>query len=124
MISLFNISVTGDTTMAASAREVHKYLEVREPFSTWWSQLLKYKFHEEDYRDRIIMKNMLIESNWSMWDGPNGDADLSLYMVKQIALMTNNDKGLVLYDHIDDYERNILHANDAITEKYSRQPRF
>lgn len=68
-----------------SARDLHKFLEVKTPYDKWFPRMCEYGFTEQ-----IDFSTFLSESTGGR---PAQDAQLTIEMAKELCMLQRNDKG-------------------------------
>ena len=86
LIKIENKEVGNETIQTASARELHKFLEVTERFSSWMERQFQYGF--EEGVDYLGCKVFNTQANQELQD-----YYLSLDCAKEIAMLQKSDKG-------------------------------
>ena len=86
LIKIENKEVGNETIQTTSARELHKFLEVTERFSSWMERQFQYGF--EEGVDYLGCKVFNTQANQELQD-----YYLSLDCAKEIAMLQKSDKG-------------------------------
>lgn len=85
MNKLLKINTTDSERITVSARELHKALEVNTDFNHWFTRMCEYGF--EDGKD---FATFLSESTGGR---PSQDAQITVDMAKEIAMLQRTEKG-------------------------------
>lgn len=85
MNELLKINTTDSERITVSARELHKALEVNTDFNHWFTRMCEYGF--EDGKD---FATFLSESTGGR---PSQDAQITVDMAKEIAMLQRTEKG-------------------------------
>lgn len=85
MNELLKINITDSERITVSARELHKALEVNTDFNHWFTRMCEYGF--EDGKD---FATFLSESTGGR---PSQDAQITVDMAKEIAMLQRTEKG-------------------------------
>lgn len=85
MNELLKINTTNSERITVSARELHKALEVNTDFNHWFTRMCEYGF--EDGKD---FATFLSESTGGR---PSQDAQITVDMAKEIAMLQRTEKG-------------------------------
>lgn len=85
MNELLKINTTDSERITVSARELHKALEVKTQFKDWFPRMCEYGF--EDGKDFC---SFLSESTGGR---PSQDAQITVDMAKEIAMLQRTEKG-------------------------------
>ena len=85
MNELLKINTTDSEHITVSARELHKALEVNTDFNHWFTRMCEYGF--EDGKD---FATFLSESTGGR---PSQDAQITVDMAKEIAMLQRTEKG-------------------------------
>lgn len=85
MNELLKINTTDSERITVSARELHKALEVSTDFNHWFTRMCEYGF--EDGKD---FTTFLSESTGGR---PSQDAQITVDMAKEIAMLQRTEKG-------------------------------
>lgn len=85
MNELLKINTTDSERITVSARELHKALEVNTDFNHWFTRMCEYGF--EDGKD---FATFLSESTGGR---PSQDAQITVEMAKEIAMLQRTEKG-------------------------------
>lgn len=68
-----------------SARELHEFLEVKDPYRNWFSRMCEYGFEEsKDFR------TFLCETSGGR---PKHDAEITIDMAKELCMLQRNERG-------------------------------
>lgn len=87
MNELLKINYEADR-ITLSARELHKFLEIKTEFAKWMHRMCEYGFSKDvDYR--VIVKN---DEN-PLGGRPSTDYEITIDMAKEIAMIQRNEKG-------------------------------
>lgn len=90
MNKLVKVTTSENGEQLVSARELHKYLDVKKKFSSWWEQYENMFVDNEDYTR--VPQSYLVESG----NGANrlyDDLALKLDIAKHISMLTKTPKG-------------------------------
>ena len=91
MNELFNVTTNGDK-LTLSARELHKELNIAGRFSRWFEQMSEYGFEENvDYTS--VQNCTEVQNNGGIQVRELQDYQITLDMVKEIAMLQRNEKG-------------------------------
>lgn len=85
MNELIKITYDGNNTPTVSARELHEFLEVKTPLKDWFPRMCEYGFTEG-----MDFRTFLSESTGGR---PAQDAEITLDMAKELAMIQRNEKG-------------------------------
>ena len=85
MKELIKITTNENGDQAVSARELHKFLEVKTDFSDWCKRMIEYGFDEG-----IDFSSFLSESNGGR---PSIEYALTLDMAKELSMIQRTPKG-------------------------------
>ena len=86
LIALTQSAINGELQQTVNARELHKFLEVTERFSSWMGRQFQYGFEENV--DYLGCKIFNTQANQELQD-----YYLSLDCAKEIAMLQKSDKG-------------------------------
>lgn len=91
MNELFNVTTNGEK-LTLSARELHKELNIAGRFSRWFEQMSEYGFEENvDYTS--VQNCTEVQNNGGIQVRELQDYQITLDMVKEIAMLQRNEKG-------------------------------
>lgn len=95
--------VNGDTVQTVNARELHKFLESRQDFSTWIkSRVEQYGFEENvDYLIHKFMEQLPSGAKQKI------DYHITIDMAKELAMVERNDKGREVRKYFIECERKL-----------------
>ena len=86
MNELIKVNYDGDRP-TVSARELHKFLEVKSSFRNWFPRMCEYGFVEgNDFRTFLC-------ENTGERGRPGNDAQLTIEMAKELCMLQRNDRG-------------------------------
>ncbi|PCR99079.1 phage antirepressor KilAC domain-containing protein [Lactococcus fujiensis] len=86
MNELIKITSNNNDEQVVSARDLHKFLEVKERYSTWFDRMVKYGFIENSDYIGCKVFNTLAKQELQ-------DHIIKLDMAKEISMIQRNDKG-------------------------------
>ena len=94
-----------------SARDLHKYLEVKAQFSDWIKRMIQYGFEEnQDYTS--ILKNVKREKGGTTLK----EYAITLDMAKEIAMIQRSEKGKQARQYFIECEKRLKHRQNAKLE--------
>lgn len=88
MTDLIKVNYDNDRP-TVSARELHEFLEVNSKYNDWFSRMKEYGFSENIDFIAIAQKKVTAQGNESEYQ----DAQLTIEMGKEIAMLQRNEKG-------------------------------
>ena len=101
MNELIKIEINENNEQIVSARELHKFLEVKTRYNDWVNKRVKeYGFIENIDFIAITQKKVTAQGNTSEYI----DHLLKINMAKELAMIENNDKGRVIRKYFIDCE--------------------
>jgi phage anti-repressor protein len=88
MQELIKVTANEQGSQVVSARELHKFLEVKTEFAKWCKRMFEYGFEEN--KDYILV----VKNDERVWGGNNKtDFALTLDTAKEISMVQRTDKG-------------------------------
>jgi anti-repressor protein len=101
MQELIKVATNADGKQVVSARDLHKFLEATERFSTWMERNLQYGFEENV--DYIGCKQINTLANQEL-----DDFGLTLNCAKEIAMIQRSDKGKQARQYFIECEKQLM----------------
>lgn len=103
MSELIPIQDQGDGVQAVLARDLHKFLEVKERYNDWFPRMVEYGFVEgEDY---ATQKPVAGATSGFVPGGNRVDHIITLDMAKHLAMIQRTDKGKQAREYFIECER-------------------
>nr|DAD71801.1 MAG TPA: KilAC domain protein [Siphoviridae sp. ctoiW10] len=85
MNELIPINMNDPERITVSARDLHEFLEVKDPYRNWFPRMCEYGFEEDkDFR------TFLCETSSGR---PKHDAEITIDMAKELCMLQRNEKG-------------------------------
>lgn len=85
MNELIPINMNDPERITVSARDLHEFLEVKDPYRNWFPRMCEYGFEEDkDFR------TFLCETPSGR---PKHDAEITIDMAKELCMLQRNEKG-------------------------------
>lgn len=85
MNELIPINMNDPERITVSARNLHEFLEVKDPYRNWFPRMCEYGFEEDkDFR------TFLCETSSGR---PKHDAEITIDMAKELCMLQRNEKG-------------------------------
>lgn len=85
MNELIPINMNHPERITVSARDLHEFLEVKDPYRNWFPRMCEYGFEEDkDFR------TFLCETSSGR---PKHDAEITIDMAKELCMLQRNEKG-------------------------------
>ena len=92
LISLTQSAINGELQQTVNARELHKFLESKQDFSTWIKNRIKdYGFLEN--QDYILLHKKMEQEENSHGGNNKVEYYISLDMAKELSMVERNEKG-------------------------------
>ncbi len=96
MNDLIKINYDNDQP-TVSARELHEFLEVKDPYRNWFPRMCEYGFEEgKDFR------TFLCETSGGR---PKHDAEITIDMAKELCMLQRNERGKLARQYFLQLER-------------------
>lgn len=120
--------IIGYGDFKVSARELHKFLELKSNFTTWFSRMLEYGFsNENDYVEKWLSKNGNLkpqgfDSMSNIEKGSLGfklDYYISLDMAKEISMIQRSEKGKEARQYFIQIEKDYKEVQTLVSENKS-----
>jgi len=100
-MELIKVATNADGKQVVSARDLHKFLEATERFSTWMERNLQYGFDENvDYIGRKVINTL---ANQEL-----DDFALTLSCAKEIAMIQRSEKGKQARQYFIECEKQLM----------------
>lgn len=85
MNEMIPINMNDPERITVSARDLHEFLEVKDPYRNWFPRMCEYGFEEnKDFR------TFLCETSSGR---PKHDAEITIDMAKELCMLQRNEKG-------------------------------
>lgn len=107
--NIIPFEVNEENDILVSARELHKFLEIKTLFRTWFPRMTEYGFEEgEDYI------KLYEKSNTSGGEQMIVDYMMKIDMAKEIAMIQRSEKGKAARKYFIEVEKKFKTANIAL----------
>lgn len=103
MQELIKISTTESGSQVVSARELHKFLEVKTQFKDW----IKRRIDEYEFIENQDFEVSLIFEQNSKGGRPSKEYTLSIDMAKELSMIERSDKGKLARQYFIECERKL-----------------
>ncbi|MCI6191375.1 MAG: antA/AntB antirepressor family protein [Clostridium sp.] len=100
-----------------SARELHKFLEIRTQFTKWFERMIGYGFEENSDFRAISQKRLTAQGNTTTYN----DYEITLDMAKEISMIQRSEKGKQARQYFIQCEKFIQDSKLTEEFKYYRK---